>query len=674
MRRLVLVALSIALAWTPSAGAWTWPADGQVLQEFSFGGDPYAGGKHRGVDVADPSGADIVAPSAGTVTFAGSVPGGGKTVSIRTADGYSVTLVHLGTIGVLKGAFVDEGASVGGVGPSGTPEFDQPYVHLGVRVASDPQGYVDPLGFLPARRAPVAVPAPPPLVTDPVPSLPAEPAQTTTAAETSTPASTGTTEQTAQPADHAPAAPAEPAAETAPAVGQVAPGETTSAAPAEPPTADGQAASPVDAPATAGSGTVGGSSAAEAAPAVEATPSVAPVSTAPGGGTQPTVPAVVKSTATPVPSPDARDAGAAVDGAGVSTQTTPLPPAAPNGTTRAAVPTPPATTTTTVPAVPAEPTASAQPTRPTPVGAGTTATTPAAPVGGYDEDPTANLPPGELESAPVAEPAAVPVEAVPSASAPEQPTVPDEPRAADVAEPAATDSPFGEPEVGAVELALHGRWIAPTAAAEVRAVTAAAYLRAATEPARASRLGVEGTGGMRGSGLRGPAHGLTGRSGTVDRAQTARSRATKASLRPRSFAEASPLGSPRPAGASGLPRHGPLLALLVLAGLLVVSYRRRGHGGAAPEVLPEPLPIIDGSALLRDDPDLLRERRAASRARVHDDRGGHPHASPQAARCRDVLPDRRRRARVEGLSRRRAAGHRPDGVRRSHRRRLERAA
>ena len=115
----------------------------------------------EGIDVADPSGADIVAPAGGTVTFAGSVPGGGKTVSIRTDDGYSVTLVHLGSIGVLKGAVISEGSSVGGVGPSGTPEFDQPYVHLGIRVASDPQGYVDPLGFLPPRPAVAPKPAPP---------------------------------------------------------------------------------------------------------------------------------------------------------------------------------------------------------------------------------------------------------------------------------------------------------------------------------------------------------------------------------------------------------------------------------------------------------------------------------------------------------------------------------
>ena len=52
--------------------------------------------------------------------------------------------------------------------------------------------------------------------------------------------------------------------------------------------------------------------------------------------------------------------------------------------------------------------------------------------------------------------------------------------------------------------------------------------------------------------------------------------------------------------------------------------------------------------LLRHDPDLLRQRRAASRPRLHDDglrRAGALHA---AGRVRRVLPDRHRRARPEG--------------------------
>ena len=44
------------------------------------------------------------AQAAGTVEFAGTVPTSGKSVTIETPDGYSVTLTHLGSILVSKGA------------------------------------------------------------------------------------------------------------------------------------------------------------------------------------------------------------------------------------------------------------------------------------------------------------------------------------------------------------------------------------------------------------------------------------------------------------------------------------------------------------------------------------------------------------------------------------------
>ena len=156
------VAALAALALSAPAGAWTWPADGTVLRPFALGSDPYAGGQHRGVDVAGPEGAAIRAPAAGTVTFAGSLPTHGRGVTIQTADGFAVTLVHLGAIAVEKGASVDEGSSIGTMGWSGTPEHAVPSVHLGIRRASDADAYVDPLGLLPPRAAPVPAPTPAP--------------------------------------------------------------------------------------------------------------------------------------------------------------------------------------------------------------------------------------------------------------------------------------------------------------------------------------------------------------------------------------------------------------------------------------------------------------------------------------------------------------------------------
>ena len=103
MRRLAFfVTVLMGLAVPAAAQAWTWPVDGAVLRPFVLGDDPYAGGQHRGIDVAGDLGGNVRAPAAGIVSFAGTVPMGGKTISIRTADGYTVTLLHLGAIGVHK--------------------------------------------------------------------------------------------------------------------------------------------------------------------------------------------------------------------------------------------------------------------------------------------------------------------------------------------------------------------------------------------------------------------------------------------------------------------------------------------------------------------------------------------------------------------------------------------
>ena len=141
----------------PAAHAWIWPTDGQVLQPFTFDpANPYAAGQHRGIDLGGSPGEAVRAPRAGVISFAGTVPGSGRSVTIETADGWSVTLTHLGAISAKKDAGVAEGDVVGAVGDSGVGEA--PLVQLGIRKSTDPQGYVDPLaaaaagGGTPATR------------------------------------------------------------------------------------------------------------------------------------------------------------------------------------------------------------------------------------------------------------------------------------------------------------------------------------------------------------------------------------------------------------------------------------------------------------------------------------------------------------------------------------------
>ena len=143
-----------ALACAPAAGAWTWPSGGAVLQPFVFDPvDPYAGGQHRGIDVGGESGSPVLAPAGGTVSFAGSVPTSGKSVTIQTSDGLSMPRAprvdrRHAQYGRLRGL------CRGTIGPSGTAEVGEPYVHLGVRVSARDHGYLDPLAFLPARPSP----------------------------------------------------------------------------------------------------------------------------------------------------------------------------------------------------------------------------------------------------------------------------------------------------------------------------------------------------------------------------------------------------------------------------------------------------------------------------------------------------------------------------------------
>ncbi len=174
MHRLALVVfVVVSLVAAPSAAAWTWPLGGPVLRPYSVGPDPYAAGQHRGVDVSGTSGEPALAPAAGTVSFAGVVPTHGKTVTIQTADGYAVSLTHLGEIGVAKGDAVAEGERIGQAGASGDPEWPTPYVHLGIRISPAADGYVDPSTLLPTRA--VQPPAP----SEPVATQSATPAPVT---------------------------------------------------------------------------------------------------------------------------------------------------------------------------------------------------------------------------------------------------------------------------------------------------------------------------------------------------------------------------------------------------------------------------------------------------------------------------------------------------------------
>ncbi len=150
-----LVAGLTACASSALARGWIRPVDGEVLRAFSVGPDRFAAGQHRGVDLAAPPGARVRAACGGGVSFAGRVPGGGRTVSVRCGT-LVATHQHLGRVAVRRGDIVMAG---GRIGTSGRAQAGL-HVHLGARVAGTGE-YRDPLALFAAGPPGPLPPVPP---------------------------------------------------------------------------------------------------------------------------------------------------------------------------------------------------------------------------------------------------------------------------------------------------------------------------------------------------------------------------------------------------------------------------------------------------------------------------------------------------------------------------------
>lgn len=166
------VALSLQAVGAVSAAAsddWTWPVRGDVVTPYRNGDDPYAGGQHRGIDIAAPVDTPVLAAVGGRVTFAGVAGVSGLTVSVQTADGrFDLSYLHLSVAAVHEGESVGGGDRIGAVGVSGRRSVDQPHLHFGIREAGSRHGYRNPLDFLPPV-APPRAPANDPPAAAPVP-------------------------------------------------------------------------------------------------------------------------------------------------------------------------------------------------------------------------------------------------------------------------------------------------------------------------------------------------------------------------------------------------------------------------------------------------------------------------------------------------------------------------
>jgi peptidase M23-like protein len=177
--RLLLAAAASFVAFLALAGParaeWIWPLRGSVITTYRNGDDPYAGGQHRGIDIAGPVGARVVAAAGGEVRFAGTAGSSGLTVSVRTSDGFDTSYLHLSSVSVREGEFVSSGHALGAVGTTGSRSASEPHLHFGVREAGTPHAYRNPLDFLPPLQVPTPEaprpgPSPAPAPTPPAPA------------------------------------------------------------------------------------------------------------------------------------------------------------------------------------------------------------------------------------------------------------------------------------------------------------------------------------------------------------------------------------------------------------------------------------------------------------------------------------------------------------------------
>ncbi|MFT5451995.1 MAG: murein DD-endopeptidase MepM/ murein hydrolase activator NlpD [Enterobacterales bacterium] len=99
-----------------------WPAKGRISGVYGsqriLNGDPKW--PHYGLDIAAPTGADVIAPVSGIVTLAhNDMYYSGGTLILDHGQGLSSTFLHLSEILVKEGQYIDKGAVIAKVGATG---------------------------------------------------------------------------------------------------------------------------------------------------------------------------------------------------------------------------------------------------------------------------------------------------------------------------------------------------------------------------------------------------------------------------------------------------------------------------------------------------------------------------------------------------------------------------
>ena len=125
-------------------GTWRWPAPGYGRVSSKFGWRSWSNSYHKGIDIAAPTGANIIASNAGTVVTSSYNAGGyGNYVIIDHGGGYLTVYGHLSRRSVSVGQKVNRGQVIGLCGSTG--RSTGPHLHFEIRVNGVAQ---NPLNYL----------------------------------------------------------------------------------------------------------------------------------------------------------------------------------------------------------------------------------------------------------------------------------------------------------------------------------------------------------------------------------------------------------------------------------------------------------------------------------------------------------------------------------------------
>ncbi|WP_227762334.1 murein hydrolase activator EnvC family protein [Zhaonella formicivorans] len=128
-------------------GKFAWPTPGydRITSDYGYRIHPILKTKrmHTGVDIAAPSGAEVVAAEKGTVVFVGWFGAYGKTVLVEHGSNITTMYPHLSAYSVKEGDTVARGDQIGKVGSTGLSTG--PHLHFEVRVNGEP---VNPWNYL----------------------------------------------------------------------------------------------------------------------------------------------------------------------------------------------------------------------------------------------------------------------------------------------------------------------------------------------------------------------------------------------------------------------------------------------------------------------------------------------------------------------------------------------